>query len=394
MVLFLAACAAVALVSVWQIFQVALPYPAGRVGAGVVSLLLPALLTRRPPVGVQGAGVALLRAPVPGWVVLCGALLPQLAVQAILGLAAGGLLAAWLPNWAPLALALPMVAVAHLLLRAVAHDARLAGRRGTLQGAVGSLALPLLSIWAPTMLPLLVTGTALVLALLWQQLWLRDLPPQAIRRLQVEAIRQGARRLNLPPVDVTPDGEPWPRRWTPILRGHGPFAAMWWRGTLHLGRRPALLWPALLLGGGALALTWAPAMPVPLAVLLSLLLPLLPPAVPLALPLPGHLRPLVRTAPAGVMLGLLALPGALVGIVLGLPVALGAATALMPWAALNTLAWLQRSGHTGTPQGELRFGAALLPVLAAVLCVHLGATAWAPLAVALAGGLPLLSRAG
>lgn len=228
-------------------------------------------------------------------------------------------------------------------------------------------------------MPLSTLLGAVTLALLWHRLWADGVPPLALRRWQVEGIRQGARRLGLPAPDVGPDGVPAPRRLTVKPIGKGPFQVALWRSTLHLIRRRRWLvvsLAALPLLGSGIAFLAAPSadvdplvlrgLPFLFAQFWSTLLVLLGPDSPAALPLEQPLATLARVLPAATWLGLLSGVGAAVS-------AAGPGTVcaalLSPGAALVVLAWLGQTSPGGpvTP-ASLRFAAAALPGVVVSLC--------------------------
>ena len=377
---YLAAFALVLLISAWQSYRVPLGAPdpllaAALAGAGWLSAWLPG----RPAFGLAPSDEVLLRAPLVPWTVLLwpllARLLPLLGVGAVAGLALG----LWWPAWWPYALALPLLAAGRPLLQSVLHDARLRGARLTLWTAGGLGLLPLLGAIHPLLLPLGAGAGVLGLALLWSDLWRGAVPPRALTRWRVEALRQSGQRLGLPPLDLGPDGAPPERWWMPELRGRGPWAAALWHSALHLSRRRRWLLLALgtlpLLGAGVVFLTAPPAgldpllmrgLPLVLAQLWAPFLDRLGPELPGALPLAGSLKNLARVLPAGALFGVLVGVGAVLS-------AAGWGTVLaacaLPGTALSLRIWLGRAAPGGlSSEASVRLSAAAFPTLLVVLC--------------------------
>lgn len=392
MAAYLGGFALLCLVSLWQTYRFSVPPldPWLMGGLGAV-WWLSAWLVGRPALGVEAGDELLLRTPAAPWAVLTWPLLRAVAGPLAAGTGLGLLGLAWVPAWWPLALALPTLAAGRPLLQTLAHDARQVGDHRTRNAALALSLWPLLGGLHPALLPTACLLSTTCLLLLWRRFWAQDVHPVPLLHGQVEAVRQGARRLGLPVPEGGADGVPPPRRLSLPPRGRGPFAASLWRGGLHVLRRPWRLLLAPLVG-----LSVAAGSPLVLAFALEPLLVLLAPPVPAALPLSSRAARVVRTLPGGLALGLLLGLGAGGAAALGLtsPLSIGVAL-LLPWAALSCLAWLGTAAPGGlSTQSQLRFASGLAPSVGAFLCSAFGAAWLAPLAVLLIGALALIAPGG
>lgn len=387
MVVYLAVFALIGVYSLWQTYRFPLPPIPPELFAGLAAVWwLSAGLSRRPALGLGANDALLLRTPAPPWTVLTVPLAQLLSLSLLRGLGLGALLAAWFPLLWPLALALPLLMAGRPLLQTLNHDFHLiaAVRQRILALLLGLL--PLLAAWTPTLLPPTCLLALLGWVALWRTLWLDTVHAAPLLHARVEGWRQGARRLGLPVPDVGADGNPPPRRWLERRLGPpqstGPVAALWWRGLLHLARQPWRIPAAVLVGLGMGA-----GSPILLGPLLTTLAPPLPPRFPVQ----AVTARLLRTLPAGLMLGLGLSVGCGVAVALGLTPALSLLAApLMPWAALCCLGFL----GTAAPGGQvtdagLRFGAAMAPAMGVFLCALFGVLWLTPLILLLLGGATL-----
>jgi hypothetical protein len=419
------------LLSQWPGPQQALPLPAAPLPAALGTLwwcwawLNPG---RRPALGLDGADRLLLQTPAAPWQVLAWPLARVLLAPLGLGAALGGLLILWAPGWELIGLALPPLLAGRPLIQTLAHDLRLesspAQAQPTLIGQMRArqlllvlCTLPLAGALQPALLPLTALLGLVGSLHLWRAHWQADLRPAALSRAHAEGLRQGAARLGLPPPT---SGERPPRRW-PLRAGprtfwpalaRGAWGASLWRAALQLGQQPGRWLAAPLLGAALFVLLAPPDLVLPavlgltslgptssrLLLVSSLLTPLLPflaPPLPAGLPLPALLGRLSQTLPAGVVAGLLTALGLTLtaGLVAGplavtlLPTMLTAL--LLPWAALSCLTWLGQPQPGGPPLELLRLGAALAPILGAVLCSAGGVLWLTPLVLLLLGGASL-----
>lgn len=368
------------LVGAWQSYRTPLAAPDPPLVAALVCIWwLSAWLVRRPGFGTSQADELLLRLPAAPHEVLRWPLLLRLSPIGSLSVLGALGLGLWFPTWWTLALAVPSLVAGRFLLLNVIHDARLCGHRRMLAQAGLLSGLPLLGMFQPLLLPLGVLAGVLALFFLWCSLWRDAISPRALRRWQVEGMRQSARRLGLPAPEVEPDGLPAPRRLKVRAVASGPFGAALWRSTLHVLRRRRWLLLALgvmpLLGAGV-GLLAAPAagldpmlvrsLPLIFALFWSVVLVLLGPESSTVLPLARLLSNLARVLPAGALLGLLSATGAVLS---GAGAGTVCAALVVPGVALALLGWLGRTvpGGPVTP-ASLRFAAACLPTLLVSLC--------------------------
>ncbi|MCP2014783.1 hypothetical protein L1280_001935 [Deinococcus sp. HSC-46F16] len=390
----------VGLISLWQTYRPPLAAPDPSVlGALAAMWWLLAAFTRRPVLGLGETEGLLLRLPVAPWRVWGVPLLGRLVPQMLLGLALGVALWLWFPTWWPLALSLPLLVGGRLIAQSLGQASRVVGDRRTQVGLLALSVLPLLAGLHPAALPIASALGFMGTLLLWRRFWRGDVPPALVQQARVEALRQGARRLGLPVLDVGPDGTRPPRRWTLRLRGTGPFQASVWRSGLHVAQRPGLLLLALPVGALAVILsptlgldpTLARAAPYLFGQLLAPLLVVLGPMVPAALPMMGWQRRLAQVLPGAGVLGALLGTGALLAALLGWGTAsLVAAALLMPAAALSLLAWLGQAGPASlSSDGMLRFAAGTAPALVTAWLGSLLGGWLAPLALLLVGGVAL-----
>lgn len=213
---------------------------------------------RRPALALGDADGALLGTPAAPWRVWLGPLASRLAAPLGLGVAVGTLLWAWFPPWWAAALGLPLLGAGRVLVQALAYDARTVGDHTTRRRLLLLGLLPLLGGLHPAALPPALLVGVVGLGWLWHTFWRADVPPVLAWHGRVEALRQGARRLGLPALDLRADGTRAPRRWVLALRGSGAFRASVWRSGLHVLRRPGLLLWAL--PAGALVAALSPAL--------------------------------------------------------------------------------------------------------------------------------------
>ncbi|GGK86189.1 hypothetical protein [Deinococcus radiotolerans] len=382
MAAFLLVCAGVALVSVWPQLPAA-PAPGPLLVAAACAWLLSGLPGPRPGLHPRGVEWSALRAPVrPAWA-LAPALARAVLPGGLAGLVLGGVLVVCGGALWPVALSLPWLGAGRGALHAARHARRLEESRGVTVTAL--TALPLLGLLHPALLLPAAALATLGAALIWARTLARDLPPRLSAQLEVEAVRAGARRWGLPVPDVDADGRQPPRRWPLTLRLASPVHALWWRGALHLTRRPARLgWG--LLGAGLAGVGVALGQPVLAALLLVPALGLRAPAAQPHAPALGWGARVAGHLPAALALGGAALLGALLA---GGGAALLLTAAVTPWAALGVRATLGEGAAGTAVAGQLPVAAALAPGVVAALCGGFGVAGLAPLALLTLGWVTL-----